>query len=116
MRIALTAVYKPVENGWTLARIEELPAVITAGPTPEEAKALLLDALREYLLSLTDDGVSTPCGGKIEARAPRPHRRGLISRLDDQTPAMVEGHLVVVDHPGPQEVLLTQDGDGRRHR
>jgi predicted RNase H-like HicB family nuclease len=54
MRISLTAVYEPVENGWTQARIEELPAVITAGPTLEDAKELLLDALREYLLSLAE--------------------------------------------------------------
>lgn len=54
-RIALTAIYEPVEGGWTQARLQELPAVITAAPTIEEAKELLLDALREYLLSLTDE-------------------------------------------------------------
>lgn len=54
IRIALTAIYEPVENGWVQARIDELPAVITAGPTVEEARDLLLDALREYLLSLGD--------------------------------------------------------------
>ena len=64
MRITLTAVYEPVENGWTQARIEELPAVITAGPTPEEAKALLVDALREYLLSLANGGTCPPSGGE----------------------------------------------------
>ena len=53
-RISLTAVYEPVENGWTQARIEELPSVITAGPTVEDARLLLLDALREYLLSLSE--------------------------------------------------------------
>jgi predicted RNase H-like HicB family nuclease len=50
--LSLTAVYEPVENGWTQARIEEIPAVITAAPTREEARELLLDALGEYLLSL----------------------------------------------------------------
>ena len=55
LHVSLTAVYEPVENGWTQARIEELPAVITAAPTLEEAKGLLLDALREYLLSLGED-------------------------------------------------------------
>lgn len=54
MRMSLTAVYEPVEDGWTQARIEEIPAVITAAPTLEEAKELLVDALREYLLSLMD--------------------------------------------------------------
>ena len=54
VHVSLTAVYEPVEDGWVQARIEELPAVITAGSSLEEAKALLLDALREYLLSLGD--------------------------------------------------------------
>lgn len=53
--LSLTAVYEPVEGGWTQARIAELPAVITAAPTQEEAKDALLDALREYLLSLGDE-------------------------------------------------------------
>jgi predicted RNase H-like HicB family nuclease len=63
MRISLTAIYEPVENGWTQARIEELPAVITAGPTLEEAKELLLDALREYLLSFGEEGRPTAVQG-----------------------------------------------------
>jgi predicted RNase H-like HicB family nuclease len=50
--VKLTAIYEPVEAGWVQARIEELPGVITAGRTREEAKELLLDALREYLLAL----------------------------------------------------------------
>ena len=53
--IDLTIVYQPVENGWTQARIVELPAVITAGPSRDEAKALVLDALRDYLLSLRSE-------------------------------------------------------------
>ncbi|MBA2450146.1 MAG: hypothetical protein H0V51_19190 [Chloroflexi bacterium] len=53
-RISLTAVYEPVENGWTQARIIELPGVITAAATGDEARELLLDALREYLLSLRE--------------------------------------------------------------
>lgn len=51
-KLAFTVVYETVEDGWTQARIEELPAVITAAPTLDEAKELILDALREYLLSL----------------------------------------------------------------
>jgi predicted RNase H-like HicB family nuclease len=49
--LSLTGLYEPVEDGWVQARIEELPAVITAGRTYEEARELLLDALREYLLA-----------------------------------------------------------------
>ncbi len=68
-RIFLTAVYEPVENGWTQARIEELPAVITAGPTIEDAKELLLDALREYLLSLGEQKTSAPAQGSSTREA-----------------------------------------------
>jgi predicted RNase H-like HicB family nuclease len=56
--IEFTIAYKPVEDGWTQARIVELPPVITAGPTRAEAKDLVLDALREYLLSLQGEVVS----------------------------------------------------------
>jgi predicted RNase H-like HicB family nuclease len=51
----LTAVFETVENGWVQARVREIPGVITAGPTREEARELLLDAVREYLLSLLSD-------------------------------------------------------------
>lgn len=53
-RIALTAVYEPVEQGWVQARLAELPAVITAAPTLDAARELLADALREYLLSIAE--------------------------------------------------------------
>src|SRR5919109_1751722 len=44
-RMQLTAVYELVEDGWTQARLAELPAVITAAPTRQEARELLVDAL-----------------------------------------------------------------------
>jgi predicted RNase H-like HicB family nuclease len=51
-RVTFTAVFEPVENGWTQARIAELPGVITAAPSVDQAKEQLVDALREYLLAL----------------------------------------------------------------
>jgi hypothetical protein len=60
--IPLSIIYEPVEHGWVQARIEELPAVITAAPTRIEAKAMVLDALREYLLSLRDAPPDGPTG------------------------------------------------------
>lgn len=51
-RLSLTAIYEPVENGWVQATIQELPGVVTAAPSLEEARAMLVDALREYLLAL----------------------------------------------------------------
>lgn len=57
-RIELTAVFEPDEDGWVHAYIAELPGVITAGASVEEAKRLLPDALREYLLSFGEQTAS----------------------------------------------------------
>ncbi len=54
--LSLTAVYEIVEDGWVQARIEELPEVITAAPSAEKAKEMLLDALSEYFASLLEPG------------------------------------------------------------
>lgn len=50
----MTAVFEETDGGWVQASIAELPGVITAGPSLEEAQELLLDALREYLLAQGD--------------------------------------------------------------
>jgi hypothetical protein len=42
--------------GWVQAGIEGIPEVITAGPTKENARALVLDALREHLASIRGNG------------------------------------------------------------
>jgi predicted RNase H-like HicB family nuclease len=50
--ISVSIVYEPVESGWVQARIEGIPQVITAGRTKDEARELVIDALREYLASI----------------------------------------------------------------
>ncbi len=66
-RLALTAIYEPVEGGWTQARIAEMPAVITAAPTGDEAREYLVDALRQHLLWLGDSAANeTSRGGTRE--------------------------------------------------
>ena len=54
--ISLSIVYESVEGGWVQARIEGIPEVITAGRDKTEALTLVLDALREYLLSISGNG------------------------------------------------------------
>ncbi len=46
--------YESVGDGWVQARLAEIPAVITAAPSQREAREALTDALREYILALTD--------------------------------------------------------------
>jgi len=62
--LTLTAWYEPVEDGWVQGRVRELPAVITAAPTRTQARAMLEDAVREYLLALLDapPGDQAPAG------------------------------------------------------
>lgn len=63
-----TAVFETVEDGWVQARVAELPGVITAAPTLAEAKDLLLDAVREYLLSLHSEPIE-PATGAVRQEA-----------------------------------------------
>ena len=57
-QLSFTISLEPVEDGWFMARIEEFPEVITAGPTRDEARLMALDALKEYLASDPQDGAA----------------------------------------------------------
>lgn len=61
--LTLTAVFTPDENGWTMAQLAEWPAVVTCGPTLDEAREMLLDAAREMSASYRDEGREPPIGG-----------------------------------------------------
>ena len=60
--IGFTAVYEDVEGGWVQAGPAEIPGVITAAPTREEATESLLDAFAEHVRSFADD-TTAPAGG-----------------------------------------------------
>jgi predicted RNase H-like HicB family nuclease len=63
--LAFTAVYEDVENGWVQARLAEIPGVITAAPTRDQATEMLLDAFAEYMRSFAVPGVSAPDGTTV---------------------------------------------------
>lgn len=52
--LTFTARFETVEDDWVQATIDELPGVITAGRSHDEAKDMLADALHTYLLALGD--------------------------------------------------------------
>jgi predicted RNase H-like HicB family nuclease len=54
LALTFTARFTSVEAGCVQATIDELPSVITAGRSHEEAKSMLADALHAYLLTLGD--------------------------------------------------------------
>lgn len=64
-QVAFTAVFEDVENGWVQARLVEIPGVITAAPSRDEAKESLLDALAEYLRSFADDTAPNAAGTPV---------------------------------------------------
>ena len=55
-QLSFTITLEPVEDGWFMARVEEFPEVVTAGPTRDQARLMALDALREYLAASADEG------------------------------------------------------------
>lgn len=59
MRHDYTVVYQPIEDGWIMATVPELPGAVTQGSTPEEARANIKDAV-ELLLQSYQLGGFTP--------------------------------------------------------
>ena len=47
--LQLTVVYEDAGDGWTMARVRELPGVMTQGATLEEAREMIRSALRDWL-------------------------------------------------------------------
>jgi predicted RNase H-like HicB family nuclease len=47
-----TARFQPVEDGWIMATLDELPNLVTQGHTIHEAKEMLVDALYSYMCAL----------------------------------------------------------------
>lgn len=58
--LTFTAVLTAVEGGWVQAQLRELPQVVTCAPTEAEARAAVVDALREYVASFTTPGAEQP--------------------------------------------------------
>ena len=49
METAFTLVLEPIEDGWWLASVPEVPGAISQGATQEEARIMVLDAMHEVL-------------------------------------------------------------------
>jgi antitoxin HicB len=49
LRLTLTAVFEPAQEGGYTCHFEELPEVFSEGETVEEAKSNLLDALTQVM-------------------------------------------------------------------
>jgi len=57
---AFTMLFEPAEEGGYVVTCPALPGLVTEGDTMEEARRMAEDALRGYLESLLEDGLSIP--------------------------------------------------------
>ena len=55
-----TMLFEPAEEGGYVVTCPALPGLVTEGDTLQEARRMAEDALRGYLESLIEDGVSIP--------------------------------------------------------
>lgn len=59
-RYTFTMLFEPAEEGGYVVTCPALPGLVTEGDTLEEARLMAEDALRGYLESLREDGLTVP--------------------------------------------------------
>ncbi|MGZ8846010.1 MAG: type II toxin-antitoxin system HicB family antitoxin [Pyrinomonadaceae bacterium] len=59
-KYSFTMLFEPAEEGGYVVTCPALPGLVTEGDTMEEARQMAEDALRGYLESLLEDGVTIP--------------------------------------------------------
>jgi len=68
MRHEYTVVYQPIEDGWFLATVPELPGAVTEGATLDEARANIKDAVELLLQSYREDAIrQAPAEAVVES-------------------------------------------------
>lgn len=65
MRHDYTVVYQPIEDGWIMATVPELPGAVTQGATLEEARVNIKDAVELLLQSYREDAIRQATEGAI---------------------------------------------------
>ena len=59
-KYTFTMLFEPAEEGGYVVTCPALPGLVTEGDTLEEARRMAQDALRGYIGSLLEDGLSIP--------------------------------------------------------
>lgn len=86
--------YSPLEDGWVMAQVEEVPGALSQGRTREEARENVLDALRLMLTTSRAPMIPTASRSRCRSRrqAPRPSsaRRARAGAYGEQQEAVGE--------------------------
>jgi predicted RNase H-like HicB family nuclease len=57
MKKEFTVVYTPIEDGWIMAQVPELPGAMTQGKDMEEAREMIQDAVELLLDSYSENAI-----------------------------------------------------------
>lgn len=55
MKREFTVVYQPIEDGWFMARVPELPGAVTQGRNLQEARRMIKEAVELLLVSYREN-------------------------------------------------------------
>ena len=65
MRREFDVVYQPIEDGWIMASVPELPGAVTQGRTIEEARDMIKEAVELLLQSYRENATRELPGNAI---------------------------------------------------
>jgi predicted RNase H-like HicB family nuclease len=65
MKHEYTVVYTPIEDGWYMAAVPELPGAVTQGQTLDEAREMIEDAVKLLLESYRENARKDAPGNAI---------------------------------------------------
>jgi predicted RNase H-like HicB family nuclease len=65
MKREYTVVYTPIEDGWIMAQVPELPGAVTQGRDMNEAREMIQEAVELLLQSYRDNAAKDAPSGAI---------------------------------------------------
>lgn len=65
MKREYSVVYTPIEDGWIMAQVPELPGAVTQGRNMEEAREMIQDAVELLLESYRDHASKIAPAGAV---------------------------------------------------
>lgn len=65
MKREFSVVYTPIEDGWIMAQVPELPGAVTQGRDMAEAREMILDAVELLLESYRENAAKIAPAGAI---------------------------------------------------
>jgi predicted RNase H-like HicB family nuclease len=65
MKREFNVVYTPIEDGWVMAQVPELPGAVTQGRDMEEAREMIQDAVELLLQSYRDNAAKVAPAGAV---------------------------------------------------